>query len=101
MVTFFSGAQSDLLKSIAGATQPFRKSTAAAPEYLRTLPPAFARAMGKLGERARPFPLVVEDEKMQQVLGEEMQLLRAGKKSAPEVTQAIKQRVDPLVPSRL
>ncbi|MBI3974623.1 MAG: sugar ABC transporter substrate-binding protein [Chloroflexi bacterium] len=99
--SFFSGPNPTLRKALAGASQPFRKSAASAPEFVRTLPPAMGKAMAKLGDRSRPYPLVVQDGEMQKVLGEEIGLLRDGKKPAREAAQAIKQRVDPLLQTRL
>jgi ABC-type glycerol-3-phosphate transport system substrate-binding protein len=90
-----------LRRSLAGATQPYRRSVATNPEYLRTLPAAFAKSMAKVGERSRPYPLVVEDPQLQTILGEEIKQLRDGMKSAKDVTAAIKQRFDPLLQSRL
>lgn len=101
VVSFYTGPAPTLRKALAGSSQPFRKSAATAPEYLRTLPPALAKAMGKLGERSRPYPLVVQEPEMQKVLSEEIKLLREGQKPAREAAQALKQRVDPLLQTRL
>jgi ABC-type glycerol-3-phosphate transport system substrate-binding protein len=96
-VAFQTGREGTLRRSLAGATQPHRRSVATSQEYLRTLPPAFARGMARVGERSRPYPLVVEDVQLQQILGEEIKLLRDGARSAKEVAGAIKQRFDPLL----
>jgi multiple sugar transport system substrate-binding protein len=96
-----TGPEGVLKRSLAGATQPHRRSAATNPDYVRTLPPAFAKAMPKLGERSKPYPLVVEDAELQKILGEEVKHLRDGTKSAKDVAAAIKQRFDPLLQSRL
>jgi multiple sugar transport system substrate-binding protein len=94
---FQTGPQGTLRRSLAGATQPHRRSVATSQDYLRTLPPAFAKSMARVGERSRPYPLVVEDVQLQQILGEEIKLLRDGARSAKDVAAAIKQRFDPLL----
>jgi ABC-type glycerol-3-phosphate transport system substrate-binding protein len=99
--SFQTGPDGVLKRSLAGATQPYRKSAAANPEYMHTLPPAFAKSMAKVGDRSRPYPLVVEDGQLQGILGEEIKALRDGKKPAKEAAAAIKQRFDPLLQSRL
>jgi multiple sugar transport system substrate-binding protein len=70
-----SGPEGTLRRSLSGATQPHRRSAATNPEFIRTLPPAFAKSMAKIGERSRPYPLVVEDQQLQTILGEELKLL--------------------------
>jgi hypothetical protein len=100
-LAFYANTESTLRKALVGGTQPYRRSVATAAEYTRTLPPFFAKALTKIGERSRPYPLVVEDEAMQKVLTEEIGALRDGKKPAKEAAQVIKQRVDPLLQTRL
>jgi ABC-type glycerol-3-phosphate transport system substrate-binding protein len=98
---FQTGPEGTRRRSLAGATQPHRRSVATSQEYLRTLPPAFAKSMARVGERSRPYPLVVEDVQLQQILGEEIKLLRDGARSAKDVAGAIKQRVDPLLRTQI
>jgi multiple sugar transport system substrate-binding protein len=99
--TYQTGAEGTLRRSIAGATQPYRRSATTNPEFVRTLPPAFAKSMAKLGERSKPYPLVVEDAELQKILGEEITPMRDGKKSAKDAAAAIKQRFDPLLQTRI
>jgi hypothetical protein len=53
--------------------------------------------MARVGDRSRPYALVVEDVQLQQILGEEIELLRDRARSAKDVAGAIKQRFDPLL----
>jgi ABC-type glycerol-3-phosphate transport system substrate-binding protein len=98
---FQTGPEGTRRRSLAGATQPHRRSVATSQEYLRTLPPAFAKSVARVGERSRPYPLVVEDVQLQQILGEEIKLLRDGARSAKDVAGAIKQRFDPLLRTQM
>jgi ABC-type glycerol-3-phosphate transport system substrate-binding protein len=96
LVSFYASPENSLKKTIAGITQPYRKSTASAPEYLRTLPPFYARSLPKLGDHTRPYPLAVEEEELTKLLDEEVNALR-DRKSAKEVAEAMKRRGDPLL----
>jgi ABC-type glycerol-3-phosphate transport system substrate-binding protein len=98
LIAFYSNPENSLKKTTAGITQPYRKSTANAPEYLRTLPPFYAKSLPKLGDHTRPYPLAVEEEALTKILDEEITALR-DRKSAKEVAQSIKQRGDPLLKS--
>jgi ABC-type glycerol-3-phosphate transport system substrate-binding protein len=98
---FQTGPEGTLRRSLAGATQPYRRSAATSQDYQRTLPPAFAKAMAKVGERSRPYPLVVEDVQLQLILGEEIKQLRDGTRSAKDVAAAIKTRFDPLLRTQI
>jgi multiple sugar transport system substrate-binding protein len=98
LIAFYASPENALKKTIAGITQPFRKSTANAPEYLRTLPPYYARSLPKLGDHTRPYPLVVQEEELTKLLDEEISALRE-RKSAKEVAEAIKRRGEPLLAS--
>jgi ABC-type glycerol-3-phosphate transport system substrate-binding protein len=100
-IAFQTGREGTLRRSLAGATQPHRRSVATSQEYLRTLPPAFAKSIARVGERSRPYPLVVEDVQLQQILTEEVKLLRDGARAARDVAASIKQRFDPLLNTRL
>jgi ABC-type glycerol-3-phosphate transport system substrate-binding protein len=96
LIAFYANPENSLKKTIAGITQPYRRSTAGAPEYLRTLPPFYAKSLPKLGDHTRPYPLAVQEEELAKVLDEEITALRE-RKSAKEVAEAMKRRGDPLL----
>jgi ABC-type glycerol-3-phosphate transport system substrate-binding protein len=100
LLVYQSGPEATLRKSLAGSSQPYRKSTATTPDYVKTLPPYFGRSLEKLGRATRLLPQAVEQDKLNDILGEEVAALRAGKKSALEAAKAIKQRGEPLLQMR-
>ncbi len=95
-----SAPDATLRKSLAGSSQPYRKSTATAPEYVKTLPPYFGKSIDKLGRATKALPQTVEQDKLNAILDEEIAALRAGKKSAVDAAKSIKQRGDPLLVAR-
>jgi multiple sugar transport system substrate-binding protein len=95
-----AGPEATMKKSLAGSSQPYRKSTATSPEYARTLPPYFGKAIDKLGRVTRLLPQTVEQDKLNDVLSEEIAALRAGQKSAVDAARSIKQRGEPLLQAR-
>ena len=97
LLVFQSAPQATLQKALAGSSQPFRKSTSAAQEYLKTLPSFYGRSLEKLGRITRPLPQTVEQDKLNAVLTEEIGALRDGKKPALDAARAIKQRGEPLL----
>jgi multiple sugar transport system substrate-binding protein len=95
-----AGPEATLRKSLAGSSQPYRKSTSTAPEYAKTLPPYFAKSIDKLGRVTRPLPQAVEQDKLNDILSEEIAALRAGQKSAVDAARSIKTRAAPLLQPR-
>jgi ABC-type glycerol-3-phosphate transport system substrate-binding protein len=96
LIAHYANAENSLKKTIAGITQPYRKSTATSQDYLRTLPPYYAKSLPKLGDHARPYPLVVEEDALAAILTEEISALR-DRKAAKDVAESIKRRGDVLL----
>jgi sn-glycerol 3-phosphate transport system substrate-binding protein len=96
LIAHYANPENSLKKTIAGITQPYRKSTASSPEYLRTLPPSYAKSLPKLGDHTRPYPLAVEEESLTAMLTEEINALR-DRKAAKDVAESIKRRGDVLL----
>jgi multiple sugar transport system substrate-binding protein len=95
---FFCNADAVLERSIAGVTQPFRRTAATSPRYLSSLPPAFARHTNRVGERSRPMALIVDEQgALAKVVNDEITALREGQRPAATVAQTIKQQGDPLL----
>jgi ABC-type glycerol-3-phosphate transport system substrate-binding protein len=97
LLVYQSGPEATLRKALSGSSQPYRKSTSSAQEYLKTRPPYFGRSLEKLGTVTRPLPQTIEQEQFNGVLNEEITALRDGVKSALEAARAIKQRGEPLL----
>ena len=96
--TFFCDADAVLERSVAGVTQPFRRSAATAPRYVSSLPPTFARHTNRVGERSRPMALIVDEQgALAKVVNDEITALREGQRPAAAVAQAIKQQGDPIL----
>ena len=95
-----AGPEATLRKSLAGSSQPYRKSTSTSPEYAKTLPPYFGKSIDKLGRVTRLLPQTVEQDKLNDILGEEIAALRAGQKSAVDAARSIKTRAAPLLQAR-
>ena len=96
LIAHYSSPENSLKKTIAGITQPYRKSTASSQEYLRTLPPYYAKSLPKLGDHTRPYPLVIDEVGLVAMLTEEINLFREGK-AAKGVAESIKRRGDALL----
>lgn len=99
LLAYQSRPEATLRKALAGSSQPYRKSTATAPEYVKTLPAYFGRSLEKLGRVTRPLPQTVEQDKLNTLLSQEIAALRDGKQSALDTARAIKQRGEPLLKS--
>ena len=97
LLVYQSGPEATLRKALAGSSQPYRKSTSAAPDYLKTLPTQYGKSLAKLGQITRPLPQTVEQDKLNTVLSEEIATIRDGKKSALDAARSIKQRGEPLL----
>jgi multiple sugar transport system substrate-binding protein len=97
LLVYQSGPEATLRKSLAGSSQPYRKSTAMAPDYVKTLPHFYGRSVEKLGRVTRPLPQTVEQDKFGGVLSEEIGAIRDGKKPALDAARAIKQRGESLL----
>jgi multiple sugar transport system substrate-binding protein len=100
LLVYQSGPEATLRKALAGSSQPYRRSTSTATEYLSTRPSYYGKTLEKLGRATRALPQTVEQDKFNTVLSEEIAALRDGQKSGLETARAIKQRGEPLLQTR-